>query len=194
VEKKRAWIERTSRRLQERQEVRPPEPTDDLPGKIELKAIGEDWSVQYQVTDARSVRLIEQTGRQLLVSGVVSHHGACRTVLKRWLCLKARSRLIPWFRELATARGFFVNRVFVRNQRTRWGSCSRQANISLNARLLLLPPDIVRYVFLHELVHIGCPNHSAEFWRRVAVLVPDVKERRLRLRKASHEMPAWLEM
>jgi len=70
----------------------------------------------------------------------------------------------------------------VRTQRTIWGSCSHRSTISLNARLLLIPPDMVRYVFVHELVHIRHPNHSREFWQAVAVHVPDYRDRLKQLR------------
>ena len=57
------------------------------------------------------------------------------------------------------------------------GSCSRRRTISLNARLLLIPPDMVRYVFVHELAHTRHMNHSREFWQAVAIHVPDYRDR-----------------
>ena len=63
-------------------------------------------------------------------------------------------------------------RVHVRNQQSRWGSCSSRAHIALNWRLLQMPVEVADYVMLHELVHLEHPNHSPRFWRRVAVVCP----------------------
>lgn len=63
-------------------------------------------------------------------------------------------------------------RVHVRNQQSRWGSCSSRAHIALNWRLLQMPADVADYVMLHELVHLEHPDHSARFWRGVAAVCP----------------------
>jgi len=86
--------------------------------------------------------------------------------------------------ELARAHGFAVAAVSVRNQRTRWGSCSRSGRISLNWRLVQMPPDVRDYVLLHELTHLRHPNHSPRFWRELARLCPHHAEARRFLRTA----------
>jgi len=67
------------------------------------------------------------------------------------------------------------NRVFVRNQKTRWGSCSWKNNISLNAKLVKLPEKLMDYIILHELVHTRVRNHGKEFYAELGQLVPDQK-------------------
>jgi predicted metal-dependent hydrolase len=89
---------------------------------------------------------------------------------------------VPWLLRMASELELAPTGVVVRSQRTLWGSCSRRNSISLNARLLLLPPDLVRYVMIHELVHIRHPNHSRAFWQAVAVHVPDHGDKLKRLR------------
>jgi predicted metal-dependent hydrolase len=86
--------------------------------------------------------------------------------------------------ELASARGFAVTGVSVRNQRTRWGSCSPLGRISLNWRLIQLPPAVCDYVLLHELTHLRHLNHSARFWRELARLCPHHAEARRWLRSS----------
>jgi predicted metal-dependent hydrolase len=86
--------------------------------------------------------------------------------------------------ELASLHGFAVSAVSVRNQRTRWGSCAPSGRISLNWRLIQLPPAVRDYVLLHELTHLRHLNHSARFWRELARLCPDHAEARRWLRSS----------
>ena len=86
--------------------------------------------------------------------------------------------------DLARAHGFAVSGVSIRNQRTRWGSCSASGRISLNWRLVRVPPDVRDYVLLHELVHLRHHDHSPRFWRELARLCPHYAEARRRLRSS----------
>ncbi len=76
----------------------------------------------------------------------------------------ARKRLTDRLYHLAKEHGFSCNNVSIREQRTRWGSCSHKNNISLNVKLVLLPKELIDYVMLHELVHTRTHNHSKKFW------------------------------
>jgi predicted metal-dependent hydrolase len=95
----------------------------------------------------------------------------------------ARRRLIKRLNELAEEHGFTYNRVFIRNQKSRWGSCSSRNNISLNVKLVRLPDELVDYVILHELVHIRVKNHSKVFWTELSSLVGDAKKMRSRMKE-----------
>jgi predicted metal-dependent hydrolase len=77
---------------------------------------------------------------------------------------------------LAAAHGLGgnVKRVTVRNQKTRWGSCSSRGTISLNWRLIQTPDFVRDYIILHELAHLRHMNHSARFWQEVKRLCPDL--------------------
>jgi predicted metal-dependent hydrolase len=80
----------------------------------------------------------------------------------------AVAELVPRCLELATQHQVRVTRVSIRNQRSRWGSCSTRGTIALNWRLIQMPADVSDYVILHELMHVRQPNHSRQFWREVA--------------------------
>jgi predicted metal-dependent hydrolase len=89
---------------------------------------------------------------------------------------KAKKKLINRLRHLANKHGFSFNRVAIRNQKTRWGSCSRNNNISLNMKLVRLPEELMDYVILHELVHTRIKNHSINFWTELNKYVGDGKK------------------
>jgi predicted metal-dependent hydrolase len=76
----------------------------------------------------------------------------------------ARKRLTDRLYHLAKEHGFTCNKVSIRKQKTRWGSCSHNNNISLNLKLVLLPKELIDYVMLHELVHTRIHNHNKKFW------------------------------
>jgi len=89
--------------------------------------------------------------------------------------VQARCILVARLAQLAQQHGFVYNRVFVRNQRTRWGSCSRQNNINLNINLVRLPEALRDYTILHELVHTRIKNHGPLFWEELARVIPDAR-------------------
>jgi predicted metal-dependent hydrolase len=72
--------------------------------------------------------------------------------------------------------GFAYNRVFIKNQKTRWGSCSNKNNINLNINLVRLPQELIDYTILHELVHTRIKNHSSKFWDQMDVLLGDARK------------------
>ena len=101
---------------------------------------------------------------------------------------KARRAIIARLEELAREHGFCYGRVSVRNQKTRWGSCSSEGNINLNVNLVRLPEELRDYVLLHELVHTRIINHSARFWAELDRYVGDAKGLRRRLKE--HQLNA----
>ena len=98
-----------------------------------------------------------------------------RKVLHAIDTVKAKIVLEKRIRELAIKHSFQFNKLTIRNQRTRWGSCSNKNNINLNAKLLHLPQELIDYVLLHELVHTKIKNHSREFWEMLEKHVDNCK-------------------
>ena len=93
---------------------------------------------------------------------------------KQRLNRKLEERL-PLF---ASVMGVSYGRVSIRDQRTRWGSCSSEGNLNFNCRLLFVPDRIVDYVVIHELAHRRFMNHSKAFWKEVEKYMPDYKEQK----------------
>ena len=80
-------------------------------------------------------------------------------------------------------------KILVRDQRQRWGSCASDSTLRFNWRVMMLEPSLVEYVIVHELVHLSVTNHSDDFWRQLASILPDVEHRRRRLREAGKTLP-----
>ncbi len=110
--------------------------------------------------------------RVRIAAGVVNLRPAVELALRR---IAARE-LVPRLLELAAAHGLTVARVTIRNQRSRWGSCSRRGVIALNFRLVQMPRDVADYVLLHELMHLRQQNHSRRYWRLVEAVCPEYRE------------------
>ncbi len=104
--------------------------------------------------------------------------GALAAALRRWYIEEARAVLTERTAYWAGVLGVRPQRVFIREQRSRWGSCSSRGNVSYNWRVVMAPPAVVDYLVIHELCHMREANHSAAFWRLVAAADPDFKEHR----------------
>jgi predicted metal-dependent hydrolase len=87
-----------------------------------------------------------------------------------------RRRLVDRLNYLAVKYGFQYNRVFIKNQKTRWGSCSGKNNINLNLNLIRLPDELIDYTILHELVHTRIKNHGQRFWDQLDRLLGDARK------------------
>ena len=110
--------------------------------------------------------------RVRIAAGVVNVRPAVELALRRI----ASRELVPRLQALASEHALTVDRVTIRNQRSRWGSCSRRGVIALNFRLVQMPPAICDYVLLHELMHLRQQNHSRRYWRLVEAVCPDYRE------------------
>lgn len=111
-----------------------------------------------------------------------------RDALRRWYRREARTYLRGLVAEESERLGYEPARVLVRDQRTRWGSCSPSGALSLNWRLLLVPEMVARYVVVHELVHLRIPNHSKAFWRGLSVACPAWRSHAGWLREHGNEL------
>ena len=84
--------------------------------------------------------------------------------------------------------GVTYGKITIRNQKTRWGSCSSKGNLNFNCLLMLVPPEVLDYVVVHELCHRKQMNHSKAFWSEVEKVLPDYKEARKWLKEEGSQM------
>jgi predicted metal-dependent hydrolase len=111
--------------------------------------------------------------------------------LRQWIRQRARRLLPPLLARVARQTGLSYQRVSIRSQKTRWGSCSSSGNISLNDQLLFLPPDAVEYLMIHELCHTRHLDHSAAFWALVQSHCADYRRHEKRLGASRSQVPDW---
>ena len=165
VERHRGWIERHRRRAPQADLTFPPE-------RIELRAVGETWQCRPAATSADA--------------------RALRGALLDWLSLRAEAILAPQLAALAESLGVRYQRVQIRRQRTRWGSCSARGTISLNCCLLFHRPEVVRYLLAHELAHLTHMNHSRQFWELVERYEPQWRALDQELVRGWNQVPGWV--
>jgi len=186
ISSKADWIERTLDKVSKLPLV----VEKKLPEKLDLKAMNETWMVVYRTEKLGRLRLEEQPrGRLLLISGKVSSRLAVNRLLKEWIKAKAVRLLPDWVDRISRRTGMPYQNLTIRDQKTRWGSCSSIKNINLNMKLVFLPPHLVDYVIIHELCHTRIMSHSAAFWKLVTGYYPEYKEARKQLRSLGREIP-----
>ena len=103
-----------------------------------------------------------------------------------WYAVQSRSALLSRTAHWAKQIGVTPTKVAIRDQRTRWGSCSGRGAIHYSWRLIMSPSSVMDYVVVHELCHLRQPNHSQAFWDLVAAHVPDYSDRRRWLKDNGH--------
>ncbi len=113
---------------------------------------------------------------------------AVRVTIERWYRRQAHHVFAERAAQWNAQFGYSYGRIAIRDQKSRWGSCSRQGNLNFNWRLLLAPLAVLDYIVIHELAHLKEGNHSPRFWALVAEHCPDYRDRRVWLRQHGPEL------
>jgi len=106
------------------------------------------------------------TGENLLQNGT----------LEKWYRAEIRSIIKDRLKHYSSKHNFQYNKVYIRKQKTRWGSCSGKKNLSFNLKLIQTPHFVIDYLIVHELVHTKILNHSNAFWLNVESVYPNYEE------------------
>jgi predicted metal-dependent hydrolase len=186
VARHREWAERRAREFA----LRSPHAADRRPVTIELALIERRWSVEY-ASGARS-SVVERADGVLTVRSVEPSDRYVSQALVRWLGRLALEHLGGRLGARSRETGIDYNRLVLRRQRTRWGSCSSKGTISLNMCLMFQRPDVVSYLMTHELCHRRHMDHSERYWRLVESLEPRWRALDAELLKGWQHVPAWV--
>lgn len=192
LERRREWIETGIRKLEEKGfSLLPPELV--LPDEISFVASGKIYSVRRVVNRNHNLRLRRNVDK-ILLSGLPWTPAEDLAVLSGFVRNEAKKFLVPQLNKISQELNLPFNRVFIRSQRKRWGSCSAKHNINLNMKLMFLPYRLVRYVLIHELCHTVHLNHSAKYWRLVKMVEPEVDALEKELSESGRLVPNWINL
>ena len=185
VEEKRAWIERTLRRMREAEEEFAPARLSHGGG---VPYLGERLTLDVHVEPDRVRAHVARRGERLEVR--VSAPGAetLRQALERWYRRRARVEIVPRLDSAVARSGRRYNGLQIRGQRSRWASCSSSGAMSFNWRLLLAPSEILEYVVEHEVTHLEVHDHSERFWKLLASRSGDWERHEAWLRRHGHSL------
>jgi len=139
-----------------------------------ISLAGEKYTIQYKKSRMLKPRVVNSQGKLEVYVGETSaliHHG----LLLEWIKNYAASYISERCRNHAQTFGFSFNKLVIRDQRSRWGSCSSKGNLNFNFRLILTLPQTIDYVIIHELCHLKEMNHSNKFWSLVEQCMPEYK-------------------
>jgi hypothetical protein len=165
VASRQGWLEKQWHILESRKI-----PPHVLQPGMEILFRGQSVKLEVQQTGLRwQLRFGSET------ASLSDARGNLRPALESHLHNLARAELEVRVKELASFHQLEVKKIVVRNQKSRWGSCSYNGTISLNWRLIQLPPAVCDYIIVHELMHLRELNHSPRFWAEVERVCPDYR-------------------
>jgi predicted metal-dependent hydrolase len=179
VEKNAKWIEK---KRAEAQAFTRPKPKRYVPGESFL-FLGTLYPLK--IVKGQKAGLVLEEGTFKLADSAQRN---AALVFERWYRREAMHILKKRVEHYASQFGFQYRKIGVTSARTRWGSCSASGALNFSWRLILAPQEVVDYVVVHELVHTQIHNHSKQFWKRVATIMPEYEERRKWLRKNGHPL------
>lgn len=186
------WVRAAGEQVEQAAARRRAQPPTTLPKTITFPAVQQIWRVVYTFCPGPR-RIVWETGDgRLEFRGAVADNRLALSALRRFVRQQAETHLTAQLRALSAEVGLGFQQTRIGLQKTLWGSCSRRGVISLNCKLLFLPPELARHVMIHELAHTRHMNHSSAFWGLVARLDPEHANHRRELRTADRYVPPWL--
>lgn len=189
---KRDWVLMHRKRILQLAERRAEERKNRPPALLYL---GKDLLLQVFLAEGKRLQVQQQEG---ILQAVLPAHippqaypSLLEQGIEEWYRGEAK-RLIPvWVQQWAQQFGLSYGRVFIKGQKTRWGSCSSQRNLNFNWRLIMCPRRVIDYIIIHELCHLTEMNHSPRFWQLVAERCPDFQESKRWLQENGRDVMQW---
>ena len=162
------------------------------PESITLPLANETWKIIYSDFGGEVSNTVTETKGTLELTAKNDDVFWAPINLQKWLHEKAVEYLPKRLDSLSRKLQLPYNRVSIKRQKTRWGSCSIRRNINLNRNIMLMPTDVVDYILHHELVHLKVINHSSHFWSELERVFPNYQDLLIRLRHFErNEVPKW---
>ena len=163
-----------------------------FPDKIELRALNSLAEIIYRPIAAADNMSFQCEKNKIIFYGAIHDFSACLPFITQWLKKQAKIHLKKMIDALSVSCQLPYRKLSIRAQKTVWGSCTANADIQLNYKILFLPESLARYTLIHELCHTIHMNHSVSFWKKVASYVPDFRIHVSLLKEADQFIPRWL--
>lgn len=187
LEQQKTWV------LEHQHFLQPKLNATSCPASIHLQAINKTWQIRYEkISGQKNITLLQLPSELVLYGGNMTVE-SCLSKLNEWLQALAQKEFYRWLKKLSVQCSLPFNQLNIRNQATRWGSCSSEKNISLNIKLIFLDSMLVEYILIHELCHTKHFNHSRDFWQLVGSFMPNYQECKDQIKKIkSADFPEWI--
>jgi predicted metal-dependent hydrolase len=169
LESNRHWILNQLERVDHLRSIR--KPLTIKKGEILYRGATTPVVVENIARRKTSNKVIFENGTLTIVRGLTSSTPPALT-LEHWLRLQAKQAIDSHLTFLTEKLGAYPNKVYIMEQKTKWGNCSALQNLSFNWRLILAPDFVLSYIVTHEVVHLEVPDHSKRFWLAVQSLCP----------------------
>lgn len=140
--------------------------------------LGCDYPLQLKVDPKHAKIMVRLENGRLEVNTPVADEVVIRGALEAWYRFMGAEHIKARLKHFQSLLDVSPNRITIRDQKTRWGSCSSKGNLNFNWRLMMAPSEVVDYVVVHELCHLIHPNHSKNFWNQVSAILPDYRARK----------------
>ena len=134
---------------------------------------GTYWPIEI-ITDSAIRQKVDFTEKGFIIVSDGSE-SMSRQLVEQFYRQQAKDQLTKLAYQYAKMVGVQFEKITIRNQKTRWGSCSSKGNLSFNLKILCAPAEMIEYVVLHEVMHLKHFNHSKEFWKDIEVIMPNYK-------------------
>lgn len=188
LETNKVWIERQLAKINvQRKSI----DSRALPDEIHLPPLRQHWKVRYVKSDNKKLQILERPNHEVVLLGNIENKNACKILLRTWVRQKADVYLPHRIEHLSEKTGLTFKKVTIRNQRSRWGSCTATKTINLNYKLIFLPLHLSDHIIIHELCHTVHMDHSTRFWRLVAKFDDAWKKHSHEARDGDKYIPLW---
>ncbi|MCX8129524.1 MAG: M48 family metallopeptidase [Clostridia bacterium] len=190
VNQKAEWI---ARKLEELSERQPASIRKELADDTDLLYLGR--ILYLKLVEDRNIKKssLRTAGDMIIITlpnglGKEEYGERIRKIVVEWYRERAMEVLNERVQIFSPAMGVRASEIKIKQQKTRWGSCSSRGNINFNWKLVMFPLDIIDYVVVHELAHLKVLNHSKKFWEVVGSVMPDYKTREKQLREYARKL------
>jgi predicted metal-dependent hydrolase len=190
LETNKIWIEKQFAKIHlEFQQYQ----ANQLPQEISLLAVQQLWKVTYLKTFSKKIQIMTRPDRELVLVGDIDNKALCHKKLNQWVQSQAILYLTQRLYELSLLTKLTYKDIWIRNQKSRWGSCSTEKKICLNNKLIFMPAELADHIIIHELCHTVFMDHSPKFWRLVASFDSEWKQHSKTVKRAEKYIPPWSE-